>query len=151
MNTAEKFWPDRMGERSDFGNAMVRKLNEQAVPEVSGLIERRLEILAGGEVNWHVISHYHFTKWSDRNLTKMAKPMLHFCNIVKTSLNRSNGTCIVHCNDSVSRTGSFIGLMNLLHDLENGKEEIDIFGTVFKMRTERMKMVIVMYITSNII
>ena len=120
---------------------MVRKLQEQNIQEVPGLVERRLEIIAGGAANWHVVSQYHFTKWSDRNLTKMTKPMLNLCKMVKTSLNRSTGTCVVHCNDSVGRTGVFIGLMNLLHDLEDGKEEIDIVGTVFKMRTERMKMV----------
>ena len=144
LNTTEKFWPDNVDERVNFGDSMVRKLNEQDVPEVPGLIERRLEILAGGEVNWHVISQYHFTRWSGRSLNKMAKPLLNFCHSVKSDLKRSKRACIVHCNDSVSRTGSFIGLMNLLSDLENGKEEIDIFGTVFKMRTERMKMVLIL-------
>ena len=120
---------------------MVRKLTERNLEEVPGLVERRLEILAGGVVNWHVICQYHFTAWPDHNLQEMAKTMLTFCKIVKTNLDRSNGTCVVHCNDSIGRTGVFTGLMNVLSDLDNGKEEIDIFGTVFKMRTERMKMV----------
>ena len=121
----------------NFGNAMVRKLTEVNVPEVPGLTKRRLEILAGEVVNWHVIHQYHFTAWSNR----MPKPMLNFCKLVKTNLDRNNGTCVIHCNDSIGRTGVFIGLMNILSDLDNGKEEVDIFGTVFKMRAERMKMV----------
>ena len=141
LSTAEKFWPENVDGRVNFENAMVRKLTEVNVPEVPGLIERRLEILAGGVVNWHVICQYHFTAWSDRNLHKMTRPMLNFCKIIKTNMDRSNGTCAIHCNDSVGRTGVFIGLMNILNDLETDKEEIDIFGTVFKMRAERMKMV----------
>ena len=137
LNTVEKFWPDEIDQRLKFGNSFIKKLSEENIPEVPGLVERRLEILAGGVVNWHVICQYHFTAWSNRT----AKPMLNFCKLVKTNMDRSNGTCVVHCNDSIGRTGVFIGLMNILSDLDNGKEEVDIFGTVFKMRAERMKMV----------
>ena len=56
-------------------------------------------------------------------------------------MKRGNGICIVHCNDSVGRTGVFIGLMNLMAEIDAGKEEVDILETVFKMREERMLMV----------
>ena len=141
LNTTEKFWPDEIDQRLQFGNSFTKKLSEESIPGVPGLMKRRLEILAEGVVNWHVIYQYHFTTWSDRNLQKMTKPMLNFCKIIKTNMVRSNGKCAIHCNDSVGRTGAFIGLMNILNDLDNDKEEIDIFGTVFKMRAERMKMV----------
>ena len=56
-------------------------------------------------------------------------------------MKRGNGTCITHCKDSVGRTGVFIGLMNLMSEIDEGKEEVDVFETVFKMRAERMLMV----------
>ena len=147
LDTTEKFWPDEIDQRLKFGNSFIKKLSEESIPEVPGLVERRLEILADGVVNWHVICQYHFTAWSDRNLQKMTKPMLNFCKIIKMNMDRSNGTCAIHCNDSVGRTGVFIGLMNILNDLDNDKEEIDIFGSVFKMRAERMKMVTILDIS----
>ena len=70
---------------------MVRKLTEVNIPEVPGLVERRLEILAGRVVNWHVISQYHFTDWPRHKIEQnMAKPILKFCKIVRTSLIRSS-------------------------------------------------------------
>ena len=56
-------------------------------------------------------------------------------------MKRGNGTCIAHCKDSVGRTGVFIGLMNLMSEIDEGKGEVDVFETVFKMRAERMLMV----------
>ena len=56
-------------------------------------------------------------------------------------MRRGNGSCIVHCNDSVGRTGVFIGLLNLMGEIDEDKEEVDVFETVFKMREERMLMV----------
>ena len=59
----------------------------------------------------------------------------------RNNLRRGNGSCIVHCNDSVGRTGVFIGLLNLMGEIDEDKEEVDVFETVFKMRSERMLMV----------
>ena len=59
----------------------------------------------------------------------------------RNNLRRGNGSCIVHCNDSVGRTGVFIGLLNLMGEIDEDKEEVDVFETVFKMREERMLMV----------
>ena len=56
-------------------------------------------------------------------------------------MKRGNGTCIAHCKDSVGRTGVFIGLMNLMSEIDEGKGEVDVFETVFKMRAQRMLMV----------
>ena len=64
---------------------------------------------------------------------------IEFC--PRQNLKRGNGICVVHCNNSVGRTGVFIGLMNLMAEIDEGKEEVDILETVFKMREERMQMV----------
>ena len=61
--------------------------------------------------------------------------------MVKVNLERSKGVCVVHCNDSVGRTGVFIGLMKLTADIDSSPENIDICQTVFDMRTCRMRMV----------
>ena len=71
----------------------------------------------------------------------IAKHILGLCNMVRENLDRSKGACVVHCNDSVGRSGVFIGLMKLTTELDSSPDEIDICQTVFDMRACRMKMV----------
>ena len=61
--------------------------------------------------------------------------------MVRANLDRSKGNCVVHCNDSIGRSGIFIGLMKLITELESNQDEIDICQTVFDMRACRMRMV----------
>ena len=70
-----------------------------------------------------------------------AKEILALCNTVRANLDRSRGACVVHCNDSIGRSGVFIGLMKLIMELESNPDEIDLCQTVFEMRACRMRMV----------
>ena len=136
-----KYWPDEEDVRISFGSAYIRKLSEHQVPEVPGLIKRRLEVLTEGMQAWHVVNQYHFTRWQDRNLQPKAKHILSLCSMVNANLERSNGVCVVHCNDSIGRSGVFIGLMRLTKQIDTSPDDVDICQTVFDMRTCRMKMV----------
>ena len=60
---------------------------------------------------------------------------------MRAILKRGNGVCAVHCDDSVGRTGVLIGLMKIMEEVDANEQEIDVFKTVFEMRTARMKMV----------
>ena len=71
----------------------------------------------------------------------IAKDILALCNMVRAYLDRSKGACIVHCNDSIGRSGVFIGLMKLTMEIDSNPDEINICLTVFDMRACRMKMV----------
>ena len=116
-------------------------LEEDLVPEVTGLTKRRLEILTEGKVSWHVVNQLHFTAWQDQNLEHISKSILRLCTMVRTNLNTSKGACVVHCNDSVGRTGIFIAMMKLTSDIDINKDTIDISKTVFDIRAARMEMV----------
>ena len=71
----------------------------------------------------------------------IAKRILNLCNMVKANLDRSNGVSVVHCSDSIGRSGVFIALMKLTTEIESSPDDIDICQTVFDMRACRMKMV----------
>ena len=58
-------------------------LSEDHIPEVPGLVKRRLEILPDGVANWHVTNQYHFTAWQAENLEEVAKPLVDFCKIIR--------------------------------------------------------------------
>ena len=61
--------------------------------------------------------------------------------MVKANLDRSNGVSVVHCSDSIGRSGVFIALMKLTTEIESSPDDIDICQTVFDMRACRIKMV----------
>ena len=58
-------------------------LSQSQVPEVPGLIKRRLEVLPEGVANWHVTNQFHFTAWQDDDWDGQAKPLVDFCNIIR--------------------------------------------------------------------
>ena len=62
------YWPEMEDTRISFGGADIKKLSEQEVPGVPGLVKRRLEVLTEGMVAWHVVNQYHYTQWQDRNI-----------------------------------------------------------------------------------
>ena len=70
VNTCQKYWPDGIGEEFHFEETSVKKQSEHEVPEVPGLIRRRLEILTEGTVSWHVVHQYHYTAWPEHNLDR---------------------------------------------------------------------------------
>ena len=148
-NTSEKYWPDDVKGELTFGDSFVVKRSESRIPEVPGLIRRRLDILPEGKQNWHVVVQYHYTAWPERNLQDHFKPILNLCRTVKTDLGRNQGRCLVHCSDSVSRTAFFIAAMKLMDDVDECKETIDIFHLVYKMRKDRMNMVMMMKSASH--
>ena len=58
-------------------------LSEDHVPEVPGLVKRRLEILPDGVANWHAFCQYHFTSWQEENLDGVTKPLMDFCDVIR--------------------------------------------------------------------
>ena len=61
--------------------------------------------------------------------------------MVKANLDRSKGVTVVHCSDSIGRSGVFIGLMKLTTEIDASPDDIDICQTVFDMWACRIKMV----------
>ena len=106
-----------------------------------GLVKRRLDILPEGKSNWYVVTQYNYTAWPQHNLQDGFKHIWDLCRIVKTNLRRNQGPCVVHCSDSIGRTAFFLAAMKLMDEVDQTKENIDIFNTVFQMRAARMKMV----------
>ena len=83
LRTCEKYWPSRVGEQLECGNAFSKMLSQSQVPEVPGLIKRRLEVLPEGVANWHVTNQFHFTAWKDEDLDRAPKPLIDLCNSIR--------------------------------------------------------------------
>ena len=136
----EKYWPE-VGTAMEFGDLKITTTSEESVPEVPGLIKRRLEIQAGIGAYTHSVVQYHYMDWPDFGAPKNAKPLVDLVKMVRQDLSSLRGVCLVHCSAGVGRTGTMIALNKIIEDIEGGNQEIDIFNTVLDLRADRVLMV----------
>ncbi|KAI6652633.1 Receptor-type tyrosine-protein phosphatase delta isoform X12 [Oopsacas minuta] len=91
-----------------------------------------------------VIYHFQFISWPDHGVPLHPLPMLNFLKRVHQTMNRklivTQNPILVHCSAGVGRTGTFIVLDSMLKRMISDKD-VDIFGHVAYLRTQRMFMV----------
>ncbi len=93
------------------------------------------------------IKHMHFTTWPDFGCPEKPRDLLKFHSLVRTQVPPSISMRIpilVHCSAGVGRTGTFITVDILVHQLLNyigEPDAIDVFGAVMKLRKYRCHMV----------
>ena len=141
MSTCEKFWSKPSEGEVNLGHTWVTTKSEVQVSEVPGLIKRRLFINVEGVGSSHQVIQYHFTKWPKQGVPRDPSNIVQLCSIVRNNLKMGDGSCIVHCNDSVGRTGIMIALLQMMDVVDSREPDIDVFTTVLKLRTDRMLMV----------
>ena len=98
---------------------------------------RRLGIQMDGVAASHTVIQYHYTTWPKQDPAHIVE----FCQILRTNLKMRHENCVIHCNDSVGRTGVMIALLQIMDVIDMRDPDIDIFKTVFKLRADRMLMV----------
>lgn len=87
------------------------------------------------------LSHLHFREWPDFGVPESTDVMIHFCQTVRHhALAAEGGLILVHCSAGVGRTGTLIAVDILLQQICENKK-VDIFGTVFELRKQRVNMV----------
>lgn len=59
------------------------------------------------------------TAWPDMEAPKETVALLDLYEFTEEILNNNPGGLLVHCSAGVGRTGTFIGLYKLIHDLNN--------------------------------
>jgi len=59
---------------------------------------------------------------------------------VKTNHKPGKGPLLIHCDGGVARTGTYIAIENALCQVAK-ESVVDIAGTVYKMRRQRMRMI----------
>ncbi|UJR28437.1 hypothetical protein I4U23_009677 [Adineta vaga] len=87
------------------------------------------------------VTQFHFLTWGDLNNPPSAKALLDFRRKVNKCFRGRSSPIIVHCNDGVGRTGTFILLDIVLNRICKGAREINIAATLEHIRDQRAKMV----------
>jgi protein-tyrosine phosphatase len=122
-------------------------LKEYAYDESCRSEIRRLELSMGPQSK--VVWHFLFAGWADYSKPEGAdrEALLQLIRTTGSKCSPDNPR-VVHCSAGVGRTGTFIALDHLLHELETGgllkltEPEMDpVFETVNQLREQRMTMV----------
>jgi protein tyrosine phosphatase len=57
----------------------------------------------------------------------------------------------MHCSAGVGRTGTLMALNKIIGEIEGGANEVDMFNTVLRFRSDRVLMVSVMTLQTTLI
>ncbi|XP_047501923.1 receptor-type tyrosine-protein phosphatase H-like [Penaeus chinensis] len=133
-----KYWPAAGARPLECDIYQIRNLNEV---KDSLYVSRILEVTAGQQKR--IVKHYHFLAWPDFGTPEREEDLLGFIAAVRRSSAPAAHPVVVHCRAGVGRTGTFIGLWNLM-DAVNAcpnSSNIDVYQTVLNMRKNRPIMV----------
>ncbi|XP_033177215.1 tyrosine-protein phosphatase 10D isoform X2 [Bombus impatiens] len=86
------------------------------------------------------ITHLHFKQWPDHDVPEDFEPIIHFCQIVHRNVTGNKGYIVIHCSAGIGRTGTLIAIDIILQHLRDNKK-LDVFGTVYRLRRDRINMV----------
>jgi len=98
-----------------------------------------LKNLQTGETR--TITQFHYLTWPDLSVPDSAKSLLEFRRKVNKCYRGQACPIIVHCNNGVGRTGTYILLDMVLNKMIKGAKEIDIAATLEHLRDQRPDMV----------
>lgn len=101
--------------------------------DISNSITLR-ELLVGDNIVYHI----HFKEWPDFGVPNY-DDFLELIDIVNT-YSKKDKPILVHCRAGIGRTGTFITIYDNLEKIKNN-ENIDIDGTIIKLRDDRDHMV----------
>ncbi|RUS92206.1 hypothetical protein EGW08_000059 [Elysia chlorotica] len=123
------YWPSS-GEE-EFGEVTVKLLTTHVFAEYT---IRHLRLSQSGKPARDV-TQFHFTAWPDKSVPESPWGLVDFHQRVMSV--PGAGPILVHCSAGVGRTGTFIGLCNLLREAEvTGK--MDFRSTLWRLRQDRM-------------
>ncbi|XP_063870793.1 receptor-type tyrosine-protein phosphatase H-like [Scylla paramamosain] len=131
------YWPTLEEPVITVGDLTVTRRSETSE---GGLRVREFVLQKGKEQR--SVRQYHLTTWLDFGVPNHEHHLLDFIREVRDSVTSANGPLVVHCRAGVGRTGTFIGLWNLMDAVDAGqRESVNVRQTVLAMRDCRCCMV----------
>ncbi|XP_055884823.1 receptor-type tyrosine-protein phosphatase epsilon-like isoform X2 [Biomphalaria glabrata] len=128
----EQYWPEKG--TLHFGKIKVKLLYTETFADFS---IRKLELIKKDEIS-HSVTQLHFHSWPDQNVPSSPWGLLEFNH--KVSSIQTSKPIVVHCSAGVGRTGTFIGLCDLI-DQARETGCVDFFDTLVRLRQDRMWMI----------
>ncbi|XP_045102529.1 receptor-type tyrosine-protein phosphatase S-like isoform X2 [Portunus trituberculatus] len=131
------YWPTLEGPVVTVGDLTVTTRSETSK---GGLRVREFLLEKGKEQR--PVRQYQLTTWLDFGVPNHELYLLDFICELRDLVNPECGPHVVHCRAGVGRTGTFIGLWNLMDTVDAGqRDSVNVRQTVLAMRECRFCMV----------
>lgn len=87
------------------------------------------------------VTQFHFLTWPENGVPQNIKSFLDFRRKVNKSFKAKSSPLVIHCNDGVGRTGTYLLIDMVLNKISKGAKEIDIAATLEYLRDQRPGMI----------
>jgi len=140
---ADTYWPEYIGATTQCDYLTVTLI--ECISPFPSLVLRKFHIGRTGTSEQRPIFHLMYTGWPDSGVPPNAGELLY---LIETTENSyllaqrlgSSGPIVVHCSAGIGRTGTFIGVYQILWKLSLG-ERASVLETVHNLRKQRSGMV----------
>ncbi|XP_062512181.1 receptor-type tyrosine-protein phosphatase epsilon-like [Corticium candelabrum] len=128
-----QYWSDKIPNECGGLTVTVASIDELADYTVRKIILKLLD-------EERTVTHYHFRNWPVGSVPQHPTNLLRLLLRIRRESKGCKSPLIVHCNDGVGRSGTFVAIDILLNCFAL-KKKIDVKAVVEQMRARRMKMV----------
>ncbi|XP_048341849.1 receptor-type tyrosine-protein phosphatase eta isoform X2 [Sphaerodactylus townsendi] len=132
----EEYWPNKQSK--NYGDITVAMTSEIILPEWT---IRDFSMGKSDSSVSHPVRQFHFTAWPDHGVPETTDLLISFRHLVQDYMKQNAPTpTLVHCSAGVGRTGTFIAIDRLIHQMEM-ENTVDVYGLVYDLRMHRPLMV----------
>ncbi|KAL8169937.1 UNVERIFIED_CONTAM: hypothetical protein K2H54_060236 [Gekko kuhli] len=132
----EEYWPNKQSK--NYGDMTVAMTSEIILPEWT---IRDFSMEKSDSSVSHPVRQFHFTAWPDHGVPETTDLLISFRHLVQDYMKQNPPTpALVHCSAGVGRTGTFIAIDRLIHQMEM-ENTVDVYGVVYDLRMHRPLMV----------
>ncbi|XP_066465746.1 receptor-type tyrosine-protein phosphatase eta [Tiliqua scincoides] len=134
---SEEYWPNKQSK--NYGDITVAMTSEIVLPEWT---IRDFSMEKSDSSESHPVRQFHFTAWPDHGVPEATDLLINFRHLVQDYMKQNPPTSptLVHCSAGVGRTGTFIAIDRLIHQMEM-ENTVDVYGVVYDLRMHRSLMV----------
>lgn len=143
----ERYWPEK-GKKvvTPGGDFIVKHMDEKIYHdgEEYSVIRRSLRLTTKEGGDTRDITQLQFLGWPDHGCPDDAHAILSLLKIADEEANKKpQAPVVVHCSAGIGRTGTFIVLDVILHEImiNEGNSDIDVAHTLMEIREQRQGMV----------
>lgn len=135
-----QYWPNEVEDTENFGSITIQLTSETDRDSYTVRTFKLQKSDSDIDEAPRTVTHWYYPHWPDMKQTE-EENLLSFIETVRNSGSISkNVPTVIHCSAGVGRTGSYIALDLLLQQMRD-HDFVDVFGCVYALRTQRVRMV----------